>query len=223
MNTTVFDGIVQEMGAVSTRRGFARLLGGAVALGAGLALGGDSLAKGKGNGKARAEGRGKDRAAAEGKKGQRITICYQNQTRTVKKKGWQKKYPGATLGPCATEPQAACSSWIISGGPNPTTRIEVDDDLWIYHRAALGKQTLLIRDNDGLASSLAAVSFQAQVGEEISILAKDVNAACRSLSPLWLHCATTGQKRMLYAGNSDGCAAGRQPSYFVSQNFVISL
>jgi hypothetical protein len=223
MNTAVFDGIVQDLGAVSTRRGFARrLLGGAVALGAGLALGGDSLAKGKGHGKTRAEGRGTGRAAAEGKKGKKVTICYQNQTRTVKKKGYKTKFPGATLGPCTAEPQV-CSSWIISGGPNPTTRIEVDDDLWIYHRAALGKQTLLIRDNDGLASSLAAVSFQAQAGEEINILAKDVNAACRSLSPLWLHCATTGQKRMLYAGNTDGCAPGRQPSYFVSQNFVISL
>jgi hypothetical protein len=223
MNTTVFDGLVQNLGEVSTRRSFARLLGGAVALGAGLALGGESLARGKGHGTARAEGRRTGKAAAEGKKGQKITICYQNQTRTVKKKGFKTKFPGATLGPCSTEPQPACSAWIISGGPNPTTRIEVDDDLWIYHRAALGKQTLLIGDNNGLASSLAAVSFSAQVGEEIAILAKDVNAACRSLSPLWLHCATTGQKRMIYEGNTDGCAPGRQPSYFVSKNFVISL
>jgi hypothetical protein len=181
MNTAVFDGMVQDLGAVSTRRGFARLLGGAVALGAGLALGGDGLAKGKSHGKAHAQAKATSagKAAAEAKKGKKITICYQNQTRKVKKQGWQKKYKGATLGPCSTAPQPACTSWIISGGPNPTTRIEVDDDLWIYHRAASGKQTLLIGDNNGKASSLAAVSFQAQVGEEINILAKDVNAACR--------------------------------------------
>jgi hypothetical protein len=67
------------------------------------------------------------------------------------------------------------------------------------------------------------VTFTAQVGDTLSVLAKDVNAACRSLSPLWLHCASTGQKRMLYAGNTDGCAPGRTPSYFHSAEYTISL
>jgi hypothetical protein len=222
MKAMAFDGITREFSEVSTRRHFFRLLGGAAAVGAGLALttGKQPQAKGKHRGKARNQGQ----VSAQGKQGKKVTICFQNQTRQVKKQGWQKKYKGATLGPCPAAPQpVACTSWIISGGPNPTTRIEVDDDLWIYHRAALGKQTLLIGDNNGQASSLAAVSFTAQVGEELNVLAKDVNAACRSLSPLWLHCATTGQKRMLYAGNTDGCAAGRQPSYFHSQSYIISL
>ena len=61
MDTTAFDGIVRELGAVSTRRGFTRILGGAVALGAGLALGGESLAKGKGRDNARSEARGNER------------------------------------------------------------------------------------------------------------------------------------------------------------------
>ena len=217
MDTTRFDRIASTFAQTHNRRGAFRFLA-AAALGAGglAALRSDeSQARQRG----KAEHRGP--VAAQGKKGAKITICYQNQTRRVKKQGWSKKYPGATPGACP-EP-GPCTSWILSGGPNPTTRIEVDDDLWIYHRAALGEQTLLIGDNNGKASSLAAVSFMAQVGEELSFLAKDVNPACCSLSPLWLHCATTGQKRMLYAGNSDGCATGRSPSYFASDSYVISV
>ena len=70
---------------------------------------------------------------------------------------------------------------------------------------------------------MSAVSFTAQVGEELEVLAKDVNPPCRSLSPLWLHCATTGQKRMLYAGNTDGCDPGRTPDVFHSADYTISL
>src|SRR5215203_6889766 len=90
MDTVVFDGIVREMGEVSTRRNFTRLLGGAVALGAGLALGGESLAKGRNHGKAKSQGS----VAAQGK-GKKITICYQGQTRTIKKSKLGN-YPGAT-------------------------------------------------------------------------------------------------------------------------------
>ena len=102
MKTMAFDGIVWEMSEVSTRRGVFRLLGGAAAMSAGLVLGGESLAKGKNHGKAKvqghgqARGKGKGAVQTQGKKGAKITICYQTQTRTVKKKGYQKKYPGAT-------------------------------------------------------------------------------------------------------------------------------
>jgi hypothetical protein len=39
-------------------------------------------------------------SAAGKKKKQKISVCYQGQTRKVKKKGWQKRYPGATKGAC---------------------------------------------------------------------------------------------------------------------------
>ena len=38
-------------------------------------------------------------AAGKKKKQKKISICYQGQTRKVKKKGWQKRYQGATQGP----------------------------------------------------------------------------------------------------------------------------
>jgi hypothetical protein len=44
-------------------------------------------------------GQGLSSSAAGKKKKQKISICYQGQTRKVKKKGWQKRYPGATKGP----------------------------------------------------------------------------------------------------------------------------
>ena len=222
MKTVVFDGIVREMGEVSTRRGFVRLLGGAAALGAGLALGGDSLAKGKRHGKARAEAhskaKGKGAIQAQGKK-KTITICYQNQTRTVKKKGYQAKYPGAIVGPCPDRPQTAvCTSWILSGGPDRTTPIAVDDDLHVMVNGVT-----VFNDADGKATAVPPIAFPAQVGDSLGVIARDANPACRSLSPLWLHCATTGQKRQLFAGNNDGCAPARTAGTFVSEVFTISL
>jgi hypothetical protein len=215
MKAMAFDGITRELGAVSTRRGFVSMLGGAAALSAGLTLSahGDGLAKGKNRGKAKAEGRGKKI---------RLTICYQNQTRTAKKKGYQKKYPGATVGPCPVTPggqqQAVCTSWIVSGGPDRTTPISVDDDLRMMVNGVN-----VLNDADGKAGNLPPVAFAAQVGDSLGVVANDVGVACRSLSPLWLHCATTGQKRQLSAGNNDGCAPGRTAGTFFSEVFTISL
>ncbi len=71
MHTVVFDGIVRELGAVSTRRGVFRLLGGAAAMGAGLVLGGESLAKGKSHGKAKVQGHGKGKGKAAASRARR--------------------------------------------------------------------------------------------------------------------------------------------------------
>ena len=114
--------------------------------------------------------------------------------------------------------QVACTSWILSGGPDPTTRIEVDDDLVV----AINGITFL-DDANSKGSSLSPLAFMANVGDELGILAYDAVPSCRSLSPLWLHCATTGQKRQLFAGNSDGCASGRTAGFFVKEFFTISL
>ena len=40
----------------------------------------------------------KKKNKGKGKKKETITICHQGQTRTVKKKGWQKNFPGADSG-----------------------------------------------------------------------------------------------------------------------------
>jgi hypothetical protein len=222
MRATTCDGITREFGEVATRRHVFRLLGGA-ALSAGLVLGigEESLAKGtrKDHGKARVEAQG--RTGAEGKKGKKITICFQNQTRLVKKKGWQQKFPGATLGPCAAPQQpVACTSWILAGGSDPGAPIVVDDDLVIDHYVDGGQVYTLFRDRDKQANSLQPIKFKAFVGDTLRIGAYDENPACRSLSPLWLHCATTGQKRQVFAGSNDGCAAGRTAGAYYVDEFV---
>ena len=216
MKMSAFDGIVRELGEGSTRRGFFSYLGGAVAAGAGLTLAIGEHAEAEGTNRGKARDRGEVKAQGRGKK---ITVCYQDQTRQVKKKGWQQKFPGATLGRCpAPAEPVACTSWILSGGPDPTTRIQVDDDLTV---AVNG--TILLEDADSKASSLTPLNFTAKVGDELGILAYDAIPSCRSLSSLWLHCATTGQKRKIFAGNSDGCASGRTAGRFVREFFIISL
>jgi len=221
MNTVVFDGIVREMGEVSTRRSFTRLLGGAVALGTGLALGGESLAKGKSHGKAQAQGKAKSagQVAAQGKK-KTITICYQNQTRTVKKKGYQTKYPGATLGPCPAGPMqtAACTNWIISGGPNQSDPIMIDDDGSILN---VTTGTFLVIDNNGQAGPVNPVVFNGKVGDVLRVRATDWGG-CRSFSPLWVHCLATGQKKQLFTGYS-GAGCSYPKGEFLDMNLTISL
>ena len=60
MKATAFDGMARDLGDVSTRRSVFRLLGGAAALGAGLAVGthADSLAKGKSQPQRKGKSRG---------------------------------------------------------------------------------------------------------------------------------------------------------------------
>jgi hypothetical protein len=216
MQAMVFDGIAREIGEVSTRRSFVRLLGGAAALSAGLAITArdESLGKGKNRGKSRSQ----DQVSAQGS-GKKVTICYQNQTRQVKKKGWRQKYPGATLGKCSNNSeQSVCRSWILSGGPSVSTPIVVDDDLQVMLNGVV-----LGNDGNGQASTLTPLTFAAEVGDSLGIIARDAQASCRSLSPLWLHCATSGQKRQLFAGNNDGCAPGRTPGTFFSEVYTVSL
>jgi hypothetical protein len=215
MKAMAFDGIARELGEASTRRSFFRLLGGAAAVGAGLALttGDQTRAKGKDRDKARSQGQ----VMAQGK-GKKVTICYRNKTRKVKKKGYRTKYPGATLGPCPKTQPVVCSSWVLSGGASVSTPIVVDDDLQVMLNGLV-----IGDDNNGLASTLPPLPFTAQVGDTLAVIARDAQASCRSLSPLWLHCATTGQKRQLSPGNNDGCAPGRTPGTFFSEVFTVSL
>jgi hypothetical protein len=224
MNTVVFDGIVRELGAVSTRRSFFRLLGGAAAVGGGLALTTheESLGKsrGKHTGKDHAAERdhgdhGHESVSAQGRK-KLITICYQNQTLTVKKKGYQTKYAGATVGACApvppdkTQPQpqpqpqpVTCTSFILSGGPNQSDPITIDDDGSILN---VTTGTFLIIDNNGMAGPLNPVVFSGHVGDVLRVRATDWGG-CRSFSPLWVHCLATGQSKQLFTGyNGSGCA-----------------
>jgi hypothetical protein len=188
-------------------------------MGAGLVLTNraESSARDKNHGKAKTQSHDNIHAAGKSKK---ITICYNGLTRTAPKRDFQTRFPGATKGACPAGGQqpAACTSWVISGGPDRTTPIAVDDDLQIMVNGVN-----VLNDTNGMAQNITPVAFSAQVGQSIGVVARDVNPACRSLSPLWLHCATSTQKRQLFAGNNDGCAPGRTAGTFVSEVYTISV
>jgi hypothetical protein len=231
MKALQFDGITRELGDHATRRGFFRLLGGAAALSAGLVLTtqDDSLAKNRGkqhgqhHGKQQGSGRASVAAQRRGGGGggagasKKITICFKEQTRKIKKSKLGN-FPGATRGACVAKPQVVCTSWVLSGGPDPNTSIAVDDDLQVMVNGVVLQPT----DNNKQASQLAPLRFTANPGDSLGIVATDANPAARSLSPLWLHCATTpAQKRQLFAGNFDGAAPGRTAGTFESRVFTI--
>ena len=193
MQAPVFDRMAQDLGTVSTRRGFLRLFGGTAAVAAVAAAGmGESV-------------------AAKRKKGKKGKV-------NGKGKGKGNSTP-ATPPP---SPGGVCSTWILSGGPDQTTPIAVDDDVMIYVAGTTGNRSL-IYDNDKLASTITPVVFAADEGEVIKVRATDWDTACRSVSPLWLHCATTGQKRQLFAGQDDGCVSGRTAGLFFDKVFGIAL
>ena len=199
MDATTFDGISRNIGTVSTRRGFVRLLGGAAAVGAVVAAGTDTLARGKGHGK------GREQVSAQGKgKGKKVVICYLNQTKTVKKSKLGN-YPGATKGACPAGgtpggggTPVRCTTFILSGGPNQSDPILIDDDGSILNVTA---SRYLVNDVSGAASPTYPVLFDGQIGDKLRIRGTDWGG-CRSFSPLWVHCLATGQKRQIFTGYS---------------------
>ena len=243
MQAQMFDGMARELGQVVTRRGMFRLLGGAAAMGTGLALVAQDEILGKGRGsksRGKGNGKGREQVSSQGK-GKKVTICFQNQTRMVKKSKLGN-FPGATQGTCPVAngggtnngggnnggnngggtttpppPPAPCTRWILSGGPNQTDKIAVDDDLGVYNLSRGG--TGIISEFDRKASLISPVVFDANVGERINIVGYDAGG-CRSLSEIWLHCLATGASRKVYAGfNGGGCGYGA--GTFVNTEFIV--
>jgi hypothetical protein len=114
--------------------------------------------------------------------------------------------------------QEICRSWVISGGQGTNDPIAVDDDLQITLNGAL-----ILNNADKMAGNIPAVRFQAKAGDSLGVVATDVYASCRHLSPLWLHCESTGQRRQLTPGQPDGCAPDRTPGVFFSRTFQVKV
>lgn len=221
MQAQMFDGMAREMGNVVPRRSVFRLLGGAAVAGAGLALAAQDESLGKQRGKSKSHAQ----VSAQGK-GKKITICYLNKTRSVKKSKLDN-YPGATRGVCpggngggGTTPQpqpVICTRWVLSGGPGQSDKISADDDLGVYNLSQGGAG--IINEFDRRASVISPAVFDARVGDRINIVGYDAGG-CRSLSQMWLHCLATGESRKVFAGyNGANClySAGT----FVNYEFII--
>ena len=177
-------------------------------------------AKAQGQRKGQGKRNGREQLSAQGKKSKTITICYQNQTRTVKKKGYQTKYPGATVGPCPIvdppkpqpQPQpAVCTTYVLSGGAKASDPITIDDDGSILN---VTTGTFLLNDNSGQASTHSAVFNPGKLGDLVRVRATDYGG-CRSFSPLWLHCLETGQSKQVFSGNAGNgsCTNPKQADY----------
>ncbi|MFN8593699.1 MAG: hypothetical protein U0031_19735 [Thermomicrobiales bacterium] len=227
MNTVNFDGLARDLGTASSRRGFFRLLGGAAAVGAGLALTahdeglGKSRTKGKREAKAAARQQGDGEVTAQGRVDKLITICFQNQTRTIKKSKLGK-FPGATKGMCpgggGGGGTGTCTNFVLSGGPKQTDPISIDDDGSILHVTA-GK--FLVIDNNGMAGPLNPVVFSGQIGDTLRLRGQDWGG-CRSFSPLWVHCLATGQSKQIFTGYAgSGCSYPK--GEFLDMTVTISL
>jgi hypothetical protein len=117
---------------------------------------------------------------------------------------------------------AACTDFILSGGPSQFETIGVDDDLTVYINGSP-----IFTNADGFASELPPIAFTAQNGDLLRIVATDVDPFCRGIDPLYLHCAATGAVQILDAdGQSDGCddTLSRPPNYvFYDQTYTIAV
>jgi hypothetical protein len=188
MKEAAFDGISREFGSVSTRRGFVKLLGGFVAAAA-----------------VSAAGLGEPAAAKRKKTCRRP--CNS-----------EEKCVRGKCVPIGRPQNAACRSWVLSGGQGTNDPIAVDDDLQVTLNG-----TVILNNADKMAGTIPALRFQANPGDSLGVVATDVYASCRSLSPLWLHCETSGKRRQLTPGQPDGCAPGRTPGAFFSQTFQVKV
>lgn len=241
MEAQRFDGKTRDLSKVVSRRGLVGLLGGAVTAGAGIAL----AARNEGLAGKRGKRKDHDREQVRSqKKGKKITICFQGQTRIIKKKALAK-YPGTSLGACpiveppprrepdpkpvpdpnsgpdttpVPDPQpVVCTQWLLTGGPNQTDAIVVDDELSIFNLSQGGAG--IFNEFDGISSTIPPISFAANVGNKIKIVAYD-QGGCRSLSPLWLHCQATGKSRQVYQGYA-GANCGYGKGTFVTETFEV--
>lgn len=131
----------------------------------------------------------------------------------------KRRKPNKGKGGKGNKNPKVCTQWVLTGGQGLGDKIGIDDDLLITLNGAN-----LLNDTDKVANLHNPITFPAKVGDTITVVATDTNPACRSLSPLWLHCQTNGKRRQLTNGQNDGCAAGRPANtVFFNQSFRVEL
>ena len=108
-----------------------------------------------------------------------------------------------------------CRNFILSGGPDPTDDIIVDDDYRVLRNGVV-----IFKDADGGPTTLVPIAIKARVGDTLIIRAKDVQNDCYELSPLYLHCADGGSARRIHKGVPKKCPI-TAPSTFRNKRFTI--
>jgi hypothetical protein len=107
---------------------------------------------------------------------------------------------------------------VLSGGPDPTDPLWVDDDLSVF----LNKNAILVDDNEHADEDLGTVSFTAKNRARLRVVARDVHTGCRSRSPLYLHSTSDGTSHLL-APEINDCTGKPAPAVFYDKTFDITL
>ncbi|MCB9759008.1 MAG: choice-of-anchor D domain-containing protein [Alphaproteobacteria bacterium] len=117
--------------------------------------------------------------------------------------------------------------YVISGGSSIFDYWTVDDDVTVL----LDGEPVL-QDTNRTQDTHAPVEFEARAGQQIRILATDINACQKKLSPLTLHFGTSDQQQLndLVCGSScpqdacyDGSYAGPWPNVFLDETWTIEI
>jgi RHS repeat-associated protein len=107
--------------------------------------------------------------------------------------------------------------WILSGGPDPSTPMGVDDELYVYLNG-----TLIFQSPDHYAGPEPYVEFGARSGDRLQVKAFDYFGFGRGLTPLWLYHTPSGKSFKISDGY-DGSFFWPWPAreWFFDQTFTI--
>jgi hypothetical protein len=114
-------------------------------------------------------------------------LAWHSTTEARKKKKKRKPKP------------ASCRVWVLAGAedPNaPDAHIRVDDDLTV----SVNGQVVAKDDNGMFTEHAGPFVFSAQTGDQLRIVATDVQAGAHELGALYLRCAGGGTARKLSDG-----------------------
>jgi hypothetical protein len=117
-----------------------------------------------------------------------------------------------------------CANAVLSGGPNATDDVSVDDDLEVR----LNGTTVFVDDNEFATNNPPIQLGPVSNGDQLRVIASDseIFGGNRYLDPLYLHCPATGAVQTLDAdGHPPDCCYPPQPGgvVFYDQTFTVSL
>lgn len=117
--------------------------------------------------------------------------------------------------------------YTITGGNSIFDYFSVDDDLAIYLNG-----TQIYADNDRTSSTLAPVEFEARVGDQLRLVATDVNACQMAMDALVLHWGTGKSQPLNDAQCRSSCPqdacydpgySGPWPSEYLDETYTITI
>ena len=117
--------------------------------------------------------------------------------------------------------------YTITGGNSIFDYFSVDDDLAIYLNG-----TQIYSDSDRTSSTLAPVEFEARVGDQLRLVATDVNSCQMAMDALVLHWGTGESQALNDAQCRSSCPqdacydagyAGPWPSVYLDESYTIAI